>query len=334
MGMSNCSGQCELCVNYGHCLAGCGDDEFQLDEEKLKSIKKNLSITYVMPVRRGLRLDQEKEDYKMKFDVKKAEDLLYDSKFHIQDHDNRFQFYGILKSVNPDELTFYIMGREFGSISRGTYAFPAGSNFAMKKLKLDRDKKEWVYATGKIISWEDITEKDESKEEKNMTEWLPCVVSDNTWTVNDDVYKGAHIYRIFNEKFDVKADMTISHLGYYMIGLHLIDADADISEVEIDESMRVCLTSSENDPGTLVMKQKLNFNTELTPGCMYRVVDSALKFKYLMYIRCFTGGYIDADIMKLLIQGNKIKTEHEQLSVIDLKDLMFSKISFTEGCVI
>lgn len=62
MGMSNCSGQCELCINYGHCLAGCGDNEFQLDEEKFKSIKKNLSNTYVvMPVTTGLRLDQEAE---------------------------------------------------------------------------------------------------------------------------------------------------------------------------------------------------------------------------------------------------------------------------------
>lgn len=266
----------------------------------------------------------------MKFDVKKAEDLLYASKFHIQDHDNRFQFYGIFKSVNPDELTFYIMGREVGSISRGTYTFPTGSNFTMKKLKLDADKKEWIYATGHIISWKDITEKDESKEEKNMTEWLPCVVSDGTWREDECVVKGTHIYRIFNDRFDIKGNMIINYLGYYMIGLHLIDADADISNIEIDKSMRVCLTSSENDPGTLVMKQNLDFNKELTPGCLYRVVDSALNFEYLMYIRCFTGEYIDADIMKPVIHEVKcsqIKTEHAQLSLIDLKGMMFSKMS-------
>jgi hypothetical protein len=100
--------------------------------------------------------------------------------------------------------------------------------------------------------------------------------------------------------------------------------------------MRVCLTSSENDPGTLVMKQKLNFNTELTPGCLYRVVDSALNFKYLMYIRRFNGsGYIDVDIMKFAIHGvyySKINTEPEQLSVIDLKDKMFSQIPLGKGC--
>jgi hypothetical protein len=276
----------------------------------------------------------------MKFDVKKAEDLLYDSKFHIQDHDNKFQFYGIFKSVNPDELTFYITGPFVGSECRGTYTFPAGSKFTSHKLKLDADKKEWVYETGKIIGWKDVTVKDDEEEKKmdenNMTTWLPCVVSDGTWSVNECVHKGDHIYRIFNDKIDIKANMIINYLGCYMIGLHLIDENTDISNIEIDDSMRVCLTSSENDPGTLVMKQKLNFNTELTPGCLYRVVDSALNFKYLMYIRRFNGsGYIDVDIMKFAIHGvyySKINTEPEQLSVIDLKGLMFSKMPLGEGC--
>ena len=84
------------------------------------------------------------------------------------------------------------------------------------------------------------------------------------------------------------------------------------------------------------MKQELDFNKELAPGCMYRVVDSALNFKYLMYIRRFNGaGYIDADIMKPVIHEEKyseIKTEHKQLTVIDLKGLMFSKIYLTKGC--
>lgn len=279
----------------------------------------------------------------MKFNVKKAEALLYDSKFHIQDHDNRFQFYGILKSVNPDELTFYIAGPAVGSIIHGTYTFPTGSNFTMKKLKLDANKKEWIYATGHIISWKDITEKDESKEEKNMTEWLPCVVSDNTWSINEGVNKGDHIYRIFNDKFDIKANMTINYIGYiYKIGLHIIDTNVDISNIEIDESLRVCLTSSENDPGTLVAKRDLNFNEELKPGCLYRIVDSSLKLRYLMYIRCFFEGYIDADIMKPMIipeetiscevKYSVIETKHEQLSIIDLKDMMFNQIPLGEGC--
>ena len=168
-----------------------------------------------------------------------------------------------------------------------------------------------------------------------MNTWLPCVVSDNTWTVNDCVFKGAHIYRIFNDKFDIKANMTINHLGYYMIGLNLIDTNADISNIEIDESMRVCITSSENDPGTLVLKENLSFNKELRSGCLYRVIDSTSKFKYLMYIRCFTEGHIDADIMKLVIHEEKcfkIETENEKLSLIDLKGLLFKHVYFTEGC--
>ena len=255
----------------------------------------------------------------------------------------------MFKSVKPDELTFYIMDRAVGSVSRGTYTFPAGSNFTIRRMILDVYRQLWI-RTDDIISWEDITVKDdedekdidqdESKEENNMNEnnvttWLPCVISDGTWSVNEDIHKGDHIYRIFNDKIDIKANMTINHLGYYMIGIHIMDAHASIFEFEIDDSMRVCLTSSENDPGMLVMKQKLNFNTELTPGCLYRVVDSALNFKYLMYIRRFNGaGYIDADIMKVAIHGvySKINTEPEQLSVIDLKGLMFSQIPLSEGC--
>ena len=183
--------------------------------------------------------------------------------------------------------------------------------------------------------------KDKSKEEKNMTEeknaseWLPCVVSDGTWKVNDFVNKDDHIYRIFNKKFDVKANMTIESVGWSKISLHLTDIDVDISNIEVDESLRVCYTSSENDPGILVIYQKFDFNKELTPGCLYHVVDSALNFKYLMYIRCFYEEYIDADIMKFVIHGekySKIKTEHRQLALIDLKDMLFKQISLGEGC--
>lgn len=296
----------------------------------------------------------------MKFNVKKVHELLYDTKFHIQDHDNKFQFYGILKLIEPDKLTFYIAGPFDGSECRGTYSFPAGSKFTLHKLRLDEDKKEWIYTPG-IIGWKDITETDDDNveeennmsEEKNTTGLLPCVVSsDDAWNINEDINNGDHIYRIFNDKFDIKANMIISHLGEYgmgcIIGLHLIGADADISTIEIDESTRVCQTSSENDPGTLVMKRKLNFNKALRSGCLYRIIDSSSNFKYLMYIRCFREGYIDADIMKPVInegcinaimklvnneeECSKIKTEHKQLSLIDLKDMMFNQIYFTEGC--
>lgn len=172
-------------------------------------------------------------------------------------------------------------------------------------------------------------------EEKNTTELLPCVISDCTWMVNELINKGDHIYRIFNDKIDIKANMIIKSLGWSKISLHLMDLDVDISNIEIDEKLRVCLTSSENDPGTLVIKQNLSFNKALRSGCLYRIIDSSLNFKYLMHIRCFNEGHIDADIMRLTIHGenySKIKTEHEQLSLIDLKDMIFNQIYFTEGC--
>lgn len=287
----------------------------------------------------------------MKFNVKKVHELLYDTKFHIQDHDNKFQFYGILKLIEPDKLTFYIAGPFDGSSIRGTYAFPAGSNFTIHNMEFDMYKKEWVY-TSDIISWTDITETDNdddddnieeennmAEEEKNVTGLLPCVVSDDTWSMNEWINNGDRIYRIFNDKFDIKANMTINYHGGYGIGciisLHLIDTNANISNIAVDESLRVCQTSSENDPGTLLMKQKFDFNKALRVGCLYRIIDSSLNFRYLMYIRCFNEGYIDADIMKLTTYGEehgKIKTEHKQLSLIDLKDMMFNQIYFTEGC--
>lgn len=176
----------------------------------------------------------------------------------------------------------------------------------------------------------------------NWTEWLPCVVSDGTWRINKFINKGDHIYRIFNEKFDVKANMTIKSIGYGMISVHLIDADVDIDNIEIGESLRVCDTSSENDPGRLVHYQRLEFNKELKPGCLYRVIDSELNFQYMMYIRCFIDGHVDADIMRPMIipegeirDGVKysvIEVKHEPLSIIDLKDMMFTQIHLGEGC--
>jgi hypothetical protein len=175
----------------------------------------------------------------------------------------------------------------------------------------------------------------------SVTEWLPCVVSDGTWQVNNFVNKGDYIYRIFNKKFDIKAIMTIKSFGWNKISLHLTDTDVNIDNIEVDESLRVCQTSSENDPGILVVKQKFEFNKELKPGCLYRVIDSSLTFKYLMYIRRFTGGYVDLDVMKPIIvpdemcRGAKysvIETKHEQLSLIDLKDMMFEQIPLGKGC--
>lgn len=175
-----------------------------------------------------------------------------------------------------------------------------------------------------------------------MTNWLPCVVSDGTWSINEHINNGDHIYRIFNDKFDIKANMIIKSIGCHMICVSLIDQGIDIPNIVFDESLRVCQTSSENDPGTLLMKQTLSFNKELKPGCLYRVIDSELNFKYLMYIRCFIDGHVDADIMRPMIipegemccgvKYSAIEAKHEPLSIVDLRNMMFTQIPLGEGC--
>ena len=260
--------------------------------------------------------------------------------FHIQDRDRGFVFIGRVRFYGLDFIQFDVLPHDAppSCKTRGMYTFDIGSKFILHGVKWDDKRNGYVYDESIIAS--EYLEKDEeknnmAKEEKNITELLPCVVSDGTWKVNDFVSEGDHIYRIFNDKIDIKANMTINFLRYGMISLHLMDVDIYIPDIEIDESLRVCQTSSENDPGTLVMKQKLNFNKALRSGGLYRVIDRSLNFRYLMYIRYFNKGYIDADIMKLTTDGEdhgKIKIEHKQLSIIDLKDMMFNQIYFTEGC--
>jgi len=176
---------------------------------------------------------------------------------------------------------------------------------------------------------------------KNVTEWSPCVVSDGTWSISDSVKKGDRIYRIFNKKFDVKANMIIKTLGYYVISVHLVDQGIDILNIEIDANLRVCHTSAEINHGTLVMDPTLEFNQELKPGCLYRIVDSSLNFQYMMYIRHLNEKCIDADIMKPMLipeaedaisKYSVIEAKHELLSVLDLRDMMFNKIAFDKGC--
>ena len=173
----------------------------------------------------------------------------------------------------------------------------------------------------------------------NVTEWMPCVVSNGMWEITDSVNKGDRIYRIFNDKIDIKARMIVKSLGYYVISVHLIDQGIDILNIELDDALRVCKTSAETDPGTFVMKRELHFNEELKPGCLYRIVDSSLTFQYLMYIRHLNAECIDADIMKPILVPEEtiskysvIEAKHELVSRIDLKDMMFNQIALGKGC--
>jgi len=255
----------------------------------------------------------------MKFDVKKAEDLLYEGKWHIQDHDTKFQFYGILKSIHPDELTFHIMDRTFG-ISRGTYTFPAGSHFNLHKLRLDKDKKEWIFSSGPnhIIDWKDITEMDDVddtikeeqnmsediKEEKNVTEWLPCVVSEDKWTINEHIKRGDHICRIFNDKIDIKANMIIKTAGYYVISVHLIDQGIDILNIEIDEKLRVCATHSPDDSGIPVSINSNKFNPELRVGKLYHFTNSNKNIQYMIHVKSITDNAMEVHVISSVKESN------------------------------
>ena len=260
--------------------------------------------------------------------------------FHIQDHDRGFAFIGRLRLKGLDFIRFDVLPINEHSSCKpsckpiGTYVFNIGSKFTLHGMKWNDERQEYVYepiiSDESIISSEDLetdddddVEENNMSEEKNTTDWLPCVVSDGTWRVNTFVNEGDEIYRIFNDKFDIKANMTIKSIGWNKISLHLMDLDVDISNIEVDEKLRVCQTSSENDPGILVVKQNLSFNKEFRSSCLYRVIDSASNFKYLMYIRRFFEGHIDADIMKPIIDEDHfvIETKHEQLSLIDLKDM-------------
>lgn len=241
----------------------------------------------------------------MKFDVKKAEDLLYEGKWHIQDHDTKFQFYGIFKSIHPDELTFHIMDRTFG-ISRGTYAFPAGSHFNLHKLRFDKDKKEWIFSSGPnhIIDWKDITEidnRDNVVEEKDMKldSWKDCVIKDNAWFVNDQIKDGDVIDRLKTDTIDIKGKMKIANISYGMIHIESDNIDGIIGNInlEITRDMRVFKPDSPDNPGILVQQQKCKFNPELRVGKLYWIANADLEFQYLMHVKSINDKSINVNLI-------------------------------------
>lgn len=262
----------------------------------------------------------------MKFDVKKAEDLLYASKFHIQDHDNRFQFYGIFKSVNPDELTFYIMDRAYGSISRGTYTFPVGSNFTMHKMRLDEDNKEWVF-TPNTIDWEDITEKDESNEEEEdmkLDSWKDCVIKDNAWVVNGQIKKGYTIYRIKTDTIDIKGKMTIDNTTHGMMYVEFTNSDGSLDNIniKITPDMRVFKTESPDDSGILVQHQKAKFNPELRVGKLYHVANSNTGIQYMMHVKSITDNAIEVHIINTVKELNNTSSLTVTGKAFDIQELL------------
>ena len=256
-----------------------------------------------------------KENSNMKFDVKKVEDKLHDSVFHVQDHDNKFQFYGIFKYVMPDELMFFIVGSSVESTVRGTYAFPAGSHFTLHRLRKDVGCEKWTYAPGheNLIYWKDITEmdgkeKEEMKEEKEMNvevwkvkpgSWKDCVVKDLSLAVNDQIKDGDTIYRITTDYVDIKGKMTINNVVGPRVSIdfdHMTGINRNMTIMLVPE-MRVFKTDSENDPGFLLQENKDIFNPELKVGKLYPVINSNTGIQSMMHVKFITDTVIDVDII-------------------------------------
>lgn len=280
------------------------------------------------------------EDHHMKFDVKKAEDKLYQGKFHVQDHDNKFQFYGVFKSVKPDELTFYISGPTVGNTHTcGTYRFPAGSHFTIYTQRLNADKTEWIYSPGPghIIDWKDITETDNDvevdvKEDNDMKldSWKDFVIKDDAWSINPIMKKGDRVYRFFNDKFDIKANMTINYLGYGMIGFHMEDTDTDIANMEIDESMRVCATHSPDDSGIPVRINNNKFNPELRVGKLYWVTDSNKNIPYMVHVKSITDNAIEVHIISTVKEHNNtssLTVTGKEFGIAELLEYKFKEVN-------
>lgn len=268
----------------------------------------------------------------MKFDVKKVEDLLYDSVFSVLDHDNKFQFYGIFKSVKPNELTFHITGPAVVSKIYGIYTFPAGSHFTLYKLRLDADNKQWVFTPNNDIYWKDIMEKDD-KEKKEMKAdvWRDCVVKENVCVINDQIKNGDTIYRIKTDTIDIKGKMTIMDTSYSCISVKF-DNSCERSEeliVEITPDMRVFKIDSQNDPGILVQHQKCKFNPELRVGKLYWIVNDDLQFQYIMHVRSITENSVDFNIINTIEEfdnTSSIKIIGKSFDITELLEYKFKEI--------
>lgn len=169
------------------------------------------------------------------------------------------------------------------------------------------------------------------KEEKemNIDTWKDCVIKDNTWSVNPIIKKGDRICRFFSDKFDIKANMTINYLGYGVIGFHMDDTDTDITNMEIDESMRVCATHSPDDPGVPVRISSNKFNPELRVGNLYWIANADLEFQYIMHVVCIVGTSIDVNLINTtteLDNTSSIKITGKSFDITDLLEYKFQKV--------
>lgn len=266
------------------------------------------------------------------FDVTTVIELLDDSVWHVQDHDNKFQFNGIFKSVRPDELTFNICGPTGGSEIRGTYTLPVDSKFTLYKMRRDADNKDWVFA-GNNLTFKDIAKNNDNKEEKEMklNFWKDCVIKDNAWVVNDQIKEGDTIYRLKTDMIDIKGHMTVADTHGYMICVEFRNSSGHIDTINIDitPDMRVFKTESPDDSGILVQHQKCKFNPELCTGKLYWITNSDLEFKYLTHVKSITDKTIEVHIIKTVTELNNtssLTVTGKSFDITELLEYKFKEI--------
>lgn len=338
------------CKTWGMYTFGIGS-KFTLHGMKWNDERKEYVYDESIISNKDLEKDDEEEDVKktkevcnMKFDTNKAADLLYDTKFHIRDHDNHFQFYGIFKSIKPDELVFHITGQSVGAKIHGEYIFPAGSHFNLYKMRLDATNTEWVF-TQNNIDWKDLMEMDnnekkEMKEEKEMNvevwkvkpgSWKDCVVKDVSLIVNDQIKDGDTIYRITTDYVDIKGKMTINNVIGPRISLEF-DGKCGIpntTKIYLMPEMRVFKTDSETDPGFLLQEHKDTFNPELRVGKLYWIANADLEFQYVMHVRAINENSIDVNLITTVTELNNtssIKITGKSFDITELLEYKFKEV--------
>lgn len=246
--------------------------------------------------------------------------------FHIQDRDRGFVFIGRVRFYGLDFIQFDVLPiKEQPSCKTlGMYTFNIGSKFTLHGVKWNDEQNEYVYDESIITSehFEKDVEFTKGDDNMKLDSWKDFVIKDNTWSINPIIKKGDSVCRFFNDKFDIKANMTINYLGYGMIGFHMDDTDTDITNMEIDETMKVCATHSPDDPEVPVRINSYKFNPELCVGKLYIMTNINSKIQYVIHVKSITDKTIDVDIVDIIEDRYNERSVRTTGALYDIKDLL------------
>jgi hypothetical protein len=246
--------------------------------------------------------------------------------FHIQDRDRGFVFIGRVRFYGLDFIQFDVLPtKEQPSCKTlGMYTFNVGSKFTLHGVKWNDEQYEYVYDES-IISSEHLEKYvEDTKGDCNMKldSWKDCVIKDDVRVV-DQIKNGDTIYRLKNDKFDIKAKITIADIGYRVMNIHLEDKDINMyGGIAIDETMRVFKTDSQDDPGILVQHQKYKFNPELRVGKLYIMININSKIQYVIHVKSMTDTSMDVDIVDIIEDRYNERSVKTTGALYDIKDLL------------